>query len=56
MPAFVDDIVNQGIAIQFRKLHVTDVKESNENRKKESSEVTTLVIPIFNERWRMIMG
>ncbi|KAJ5830857.1 uncharacterized protein N7525_009110 [Penicillium rubens] len=34
----------------------TDVKESNENRKKESSEVTTLVIPIFNERWRMIMG
>jgi serine/threonine protein kinase len=34
----------------------TDVNESNENRKKESSGVTTFAELIFNERWRMAMG
>lgn len=34
----------------------TDPVESNENGKKESSEVATLLKTPFNERWRMVIG
>ncbi|KAJ5399133.1 hypothetical protein N7465_009622 [Penicillium sp. CMV-2018d] len=34
----------------------TDAMENNENGKKKSSEVATLVKTPFNERWRMVMG
>ncbi|KAJ5257470.1 hypothetical protein N7524_009026 [Penicillium chrysogenum] len=48
----IDNIIDKYLAAHTKTLlnERTDVKESNENRKKESSEVTTLVIPIFNER------
>lgn len=50
-------IVSELAAYTKTLLHErTDAMGSNENGKKESSEVANLLKTPFNERWRMVMG